>query len=130
MKLTYLIIALLMMSPAQAFVGRLFKRGENKDEDEKPRPPPAYDIQYINSTKQNKTVLIDLTSAEGRRLDLQRTGWIVHQGQKIVLQDFELKGNNFVWDHDFSSCKDDYFRKESNQTNSKQTKNRNNNKKN
>lgn len=57
-------------------------------------------------------VQIDLTSAANRKIDLQRTGWIVHQGQKIVLQDYELHGEHFVWDYDVSSCKDSYLKQD------------------
>ena len=84
------------------------KKQETKDWEDPPRPPPNYQVKYIQGSKQDKTVKIDLTQAANRNIDLLRTGWTVHQGQKIIVQDFELKGGNFVWDHDFSSCKETY----------------------
>lgn len=109
------VITLLLIQGSNAFVGKIIKRfgGQDKIDDaaQKLRPPPSTDIDYVESAENDKVVKIDLTLAASRKINLQKTGWVVHQGQKIVLQDFELKGGNYVWDYDFSSCKDTYNKK-------------------
>ena len=113
--LIFIFICHLISSPVHCFIGKIIKRfgGGDKADDQlqKVKPPPSSNIKYVESQSTDKVVKIDLTLAENRGLNLMSTGWKVHQGQKISIHDFELKGNVYVWDYDFSSCKDTYQNK-------------------
>jgi len=107
MKLTNLVLLFTFLLEAQAFVGP-FKRGGKDDAKEKdvPVPPPSKTIKYIQTQKAHEEVEIDLTAEANANLDLQSTGWVVYQGQNIIVSNYEVKSQKYLWVFDYQSCKD------------------------